>query len=190
MKKSLTLALFATLSPCLFANVIITNCHLQYGGYRSGEHIFDGPTLCTKGKSPGVTVRGPLNATGTVFTDKVLVDGPVTVNKVTFTDLSVRGPAYLQQVQAQNLDIKGPLFAQRSQLGVIKAYSHSTRLDQSQAKSITIETDKTNTKAPVVKLQGKTTVFGDITFMGHAGEVKKSAKAVIKGKVVNGKIVN
>ena len=68
--------------------------------------------------------------------------------------------------------------------------SHNTRLDQSQAKSITIEADKTSDKAPVVKLQGKTTVFGDITFMGHAGEVKKSAKAVIKGKVVNGKIVN
>ena len=190
MKKHLTFALFTILSPCLFANAIITNCHLQYGGHHSGEHIFDGPTLCTKGKSPGVIVRGPLNATGTVFTGNVLVDGPISVNKVTFSQLHVQGPAYLQQTQAHTINIKGPLFAQRSQLGVIKAYSHSTRLDQSQAKNITIITDKSSDKRPILKLQGKIVSFGDGTLIGHAGEVKKSTKAVIKGKVINGTIGN
>lgn len=180
-------------------------CRLTYAGYHSGKQ-FDGPTSCANGNTDGILVNGPLTTTSTIFSGAVRVSGPLVAKGGTFQSVHVQGPligdkTYLKGGATVNgpvklngskvgaaLIINGPLIAIKTWLKDVIVSSNIVTITDSSANNITIKDhDDGASNAPVVFIQGKSTVSGDITFVGRAGRVHLDQTAVIKGKVVNGK---
>lgn len=100
-----------------------------------------------------------------------IYNGPTFCNEINLSYLTVRGPLQLDKTKVTGkTTVHGPLKA------------NGANLD-----NVFIANDFT---AETVTLQEGSKVNGDITFMGRAGVVYLEKNAVVKGRVINGKIVN
>lgn len=98
-------------------------------------------------------------------------NGPTICPNITLSSLTVRGPLQLNQTTIKGLTtVSGPIKAKG-------------------AKPQDIIVNENLTIGKVV-LQSASTVYGNIEFKGKEGVVYLEAGSFVKGKVINGKIVN
>lgn len=116
--------------------VVYGDCFVL-GVKEPNRYVFDGPTFCEKVNYPSITVRGPFQASYSVF-----------------SMVQVSGPVQFQHVSANSVVMKNKLTTEK------------------------------------IILEDHSQVLGNIVFDGAPGIVKINHDSVIKGKVINGKIVS
>lgn len=98
-------------------------------------------------------------------------DGPTFCSNTALSYITVRGPFQLEQTKITGkTDVSGPIKANGSTL-----------------QEVVLEN---NMSVETVTLSGSTTVNGNITFLGMEGVVYLENGSTIKGKVINGKVIN
>ena len=103
--------------------------------------------------------------------DSNIYDGPTTCGDIALSYLTVRGPLKLDSTKITGITtVSGPIKA-----------TGATLQDVILEKTLSAET---------VTLESATLVNGDITFKGKEGIVYVDSASKIKGKVINGKVIN
>lgn len=113
---------------------------------------------------PGCAVLGIREPNTNIY------DGPTWCPNYTLSYLTVRGPLQLDQTQVNGLtDVSGPV---KSSGAILQDLLLEKQLTPVQ-----------------VTLQSNSVINGNIRFLGKTGEVFLESGSIIKGEVINGKII-
>lgn len=158
---------FNVLVGCFLTTAIVTSwanqCHLKYGGYRSNQSSFDGPTECYN-----------------VDQDALKVNGPLSIEHSKVKRLTVDGPATLRHSDIHTLTINGYLQAYHSHIQHIQAHA-KLKLHNSTVGNI--DEGGSSWRHYKVYLYKGTQVTGHIHFKHDNGIIYKASNAHIKGSV-------
>lgn len=152
------------LSTISYADV----CSLSAGAKIGNS--FNGPTSCGVGNVSSVKVNGPVDISGTIITDTLTINGPLTA----------------QKSKVNNLVINGPINSSSSTFNIIRAHGNIMLTDSMAGSVIMPDSGRANDPEKIC-LIGKTSVK-NITFDGGNGIVYKQQTAKITGKALGATI--
>lgn len=168
--------------------------------------IVNGPATLKDIKTDNLTVHGPLtfqkidvikssDISGMMQGQEgafanLKVTGPLEAEKITCDTLSVIGPAKLKYFTVKGTtEVQGPIEFTKGNLQDL-SYMASGTLTDTVVKNITIKHNNASAdtkKNDILKLEGNTSVTGDITFESGKGEVITAGKGVtVSGKIKGG----
>jgi hypothetical protein len=97
------------------------------------------------------------------------------------------GPTFCAATSLSYITVRGPLEITNSAINGKTDVSGSIKAISAKLHDVTLENNHT---LETVSLQTNSTIDGNITFLGHEGIVYLENGSSIKGKVINGKVVD
>lgn len=148
--------------------------------------IYPGIIECGNGNMNGLVASGVAKMSGTNFTNQVEIFGDLNASSCKFSALQVHGNSKIDASSiSQQAEIYGMLNMDNCNAEApIKLYSNNAEIYNSHIKEILIS----GNSYPCIILDNST-IHGDITFKGSAGQVKCLSHCKIEGHIINGTLI-
>lgn len=187
--------------------IMMSMAFFSFEGLAESQSSFIGPQEIEKKSLQRLHQVGPLKFDQMTISEDATVIGPMKGKNGKFKTLNVTGSLKCDGLEANSLkvvgltklekakisgevDVVGAFEAEKSHFQDVKITSQEAEFEDSQIKSIAIRKNQgdTTNQPQILKLEGKTTVEGPITFESGIGVVEIGKHVVLKGEVIGGQI--
>ena len=151
--------------------------------------LFNGSTTCKEGKVDSILINGALELNKTTI-QKLKVNGNVIANSGEIGNALINGNIEIADSKSDSIKVNGALSAQKTVFENVEVNGISKFTGSTINKDLTVKRNPNSTHKLETYLYENTIINGNIIFENGEGIVYKSDKSIIRGKVLNGKIVN